>query len=81
MELSSIRKLKMENSQKERKKMLKILLTLMDITPNEIAKKLNVNRSVICKHISGEKLYNPCDLYLIEIAFQIQVQEFNRCRK
>ena len=80
MELSSIRKLKMENSQKERKKMLKILLTLMDITPNEIAKKLNVNRSVICKHISGEKLYNPCDIYLIEIAFQVQVLEFKRCR-
>ena len=70
----------MENSQKERKKMLKILLTLMEITPNEIAKKLNVNRSVICKHISGEKLYNPCDIYLIEIAFQVQVTEFKRCR-
>lgn len=81
MELSSIGSKYMKNSHNnERKKMLKILLAVMDITPNEIAKALNVHRSVICKHLSGEKLYNPCDIYLIEIAFQVQVTEFKRCR-
>lgn len=63
----------------ERKKLLKILLVILDLTPTQIAKALHVSNSVVSKHLSGEKLYYPCDLYLIELAFKIQVKDFSQC--
>ena len=63
----------------ERKKLLKILLVVLDLTPTKIAKALNVSNSVVSKHLSGEKIYYPCDLYLIKIAFKIQVEDFKQC--
>lgn len=68
-----------DTKMQERKKLLKILLVILDLTPTKIAKALHVSNSVVSKHLSGEKLYRPCDLYLIELAFKIQVKDFNQC--
>jgi len=65
-----------DSERNNRKKMLRILLVILNLTPTEIARKLHVSNSVISKHISGEKIYRPCDLFLIEVIFNIQIKEY-----
>lgn len=61
-----------------KKKILKILLVFLELTPTQIAKTLHVSNSVISKHISGEKTYYPCDIFLIEQIFHIKVKEYSK---
>lgn len=63
-----------EIQKNNRKKLIKIILVHLEITPTQIAEELNVSVSVISKHISGDKIYYRCDLYLIEQIFA----KFNR---
>ena len=69
----------MDESQKnDRKKIIKILMVFLDLTPSQIAEELNVCVSVISKHISGDKRYYPCDLFFIEKIFHIKVLRYKR---
>ncbi len=65
----------------DKKKILKILFIFLELSTTKLAKTLNVSNSVISKHISGEKNYCPCDIYLIEQIFNIKVLEYRKiCR-
>lgn len=70
-----------EIQKNNRKKLIKIILVHLGITPTQIAEELNVSVSVISKHISGDKIYYRCDLYLIEQIFNIKILRYQRiCR-
>ena len=61
-----------------RDKNIWILLVFLNLTPTQVAKVLNVSNSVISKHLSGEKTYYPCDIFLIEQVFHIKIEEYKR---
>ena len=67
-----------EIQKNNRKKLIKIILVHLEITPTQIAEELNVSVSVISKHISGDKRYYPCDLFLIEQIFKIKILGYQR---
>ena len=70
-----------ENQKNNRKRLIRIILVYLEITPTQIAEELNVSVSVISKHISGDKIYYRCDLYLIEQIFNIKILRYQRiCR-
>ena len=70
-----------EIQKNNRKKLIKIILVHLEITPTQIAEELNVSVSVISKYISGDKIYYRCDLYLIEQIFNIKILRYQRiCR-
>ena len=64
--------------QSDKTKILRILLVFLNLTPTQVAKVLNVSNSVISKHLSGEKTYYPCDIFLIEKIFNIKIEEYRR---
>ena len=64
--------------QNDKSKILRILLVFLNLTPTQVAKILNVSNSVISKHLSGEKTYYPCDIFLIEKVFNIKIEEYRR---
>lgn len=61
----------------DKSKILRILLVFLNLTPTQVAKMLNVSNSVISKHLSGEKNYYPCDIFLIEKVFKIKIEEYH----
>ena len=67
-----------ENQKNNRKKLIKIIMVYLELTPSQMAKELNVSVSVISKHISGDKRYYPCDLFLIEQIFKIKILGYQR---
>jgi hypothetical protein len=68
------------DKQNPRTKLLKLLLVMLDLTPTKLAKDLHVSNSVISKHISGEKVYYPCNIYLAEVLFNIRILEYEHVR-
>lgn len=67
-----------ENQKNNRKKLIKIIMVYLELTPSQMAEELNVSVSVISKHISGDKRYYPCDLFLIEQIFKIKILGYQR---
>lgn len=67
-----------ENQKNNRKKLIKIIMVYLELTPSRMAEELNVSVSVISKHISGDKRYYPCDLFLIEQIFKIKILGYQR---
>ena len=67
-----------ENQKNNRKKLIKIIMVYLELTPSQMAEELNVSVSVISKHISGDKIYYPCDLFLIEQIFKIKILGYQR---
>ena len=64
--------------QSDKTKILRILLVFLNLTPTQVAKVLNVSNSVISKHLSGEKTYYPCDIFLIEQIVHIKIEGYKR---
>lgn len=62
----------------QRKIILKVILTVLNLKPSEIARGLNISKSLVSKYISGERTSVDLDLYLIERIFSIQVKDYTR---
>lgn len=50
----------------------KLTLTVLDIKPSEIAKELNISRSLVSKIISGERRYPLFDSWLIDKIINVE---------
>ena len=62
----------------QRKIILKVILTVLNLKPSEIARGLNISKSLVSKYIAGERTSTDLDLYLIERIFSIQVKDYTR---
>ena len=62
----------------QRKIILKVILTVLNLKPSEIARGLNISKSLVSKYIAGERSSVDLDLYLIERIFSIQVKDYTR---
>lgn len=50
--------------------MFKMILLINETSATDIAKELNVHKSVISKHISGERPYPPFEEYIKQMFSQ-----------
>ena len=57
---------------------IRIVLTILNLKPAEIARKMNVSKSFISKYMMGERISDELDIYLIELIFKINVKDFAR---
>ena len=57
---------------------IRVVLTILNLKPAEIARKMNVSKSFISKYMMGERISDELDIYLIELIFKINVKDFAR---
>lgn len=62
----------------QRKIILKVILTILNLKPAEMARGLNISKSLVSKYLAGERTSVELDLYLIERIFSIQVKDYTR---
>lgn len=60
-----------------KKVILKIIISVLNITTTEIALALNVSRSVVSRHLNGKKDCPDVDRFIIERAFGIKIKDYN----
>ncbi len=62
----------------EKHMVLRIIFAALDFKPIEIARDLNVAKSVVSRHFHNVRAYDKVDLYIIEKIFGIRVKEYER---
>ena len=62
----------------KRKIVLKVIFTILNLKPSEIARGLNISRSLVSKYLAGERHSHELDLYLIERIFSLKVKDYAR---
>lgn len=62
----------------KKRMIIKIVLTILNLKPIEIAKSQHVSKSFVSKYMTGEKISNELDIYLIGLIFKINVKDFVR---
>ena len=62
----------------KKRMIIRIVLTILNLKPAEIARKMNVSKSFISKYMMGERISDELDIYLIELIFKINVKDFAR---
>lgn len=62
----------------QRKIILKMILTILELKPSELAGYVHISRSLVSRYLAGERNSNELDLFLIERIFSIQVKDFVR---
>lgn len=57
---------------------IKIVLTILNLKPIDIAKELHISKSLVSKYIAGERGSSDLDTYFIQQIFSIDIKGFNR---
>lgn len=60
----------------QRKILFKIIMTILDLKANEIAKETHVSNSLVSKYIVGERECKELDLLFIQKILGINFKEF-----
>lgn len=60
----------------QKRMIIKIVLTILNLKPAEIARKLHISKSFVSKYIAGEKASSELDIYLIGLIFKINIKDF-----
>lgn len=56
---------------------IKVMVTSLDLKSSDIEEQLHISRSVVSRHLRGEREYPPIDIYIIEKFFGFKIKEFN----
>lgn len=56
---------------------LKFLMSVLNLKATDIAKKISVSDSLVRKHLDGTRTCPLVDIYLIGLAFDIKIKEFD----
>ncbi len=59
----------------------RMVLTIIDVKPSELARYLHVSESLVSKYLAGERKSHDLDLFFIEQIFAIKVTEYDRYDK
>ena len=55
----------------------KTIVSVMDIKSKEIESVLHLSKSVVSRHMTGEKNNIDVDIYIIEKAFGIKIKDYS----
>jgi len=56
--------------------LVRVMVASLDLKSSDIEKQLNISRSVVSRHLRGERDYPPIDMYLVEKFFGVRIKEF-----
>ena len=56
---------------------IKVMVASLDLKSSDIEEQLHISRSVVSRHLRGEREYTPIDIYIIEKFFGFKIKEFN----
>ena len=63
-------------AQLQNKTLRKVAIAIFDIKAKEIQEALNISKSVVSRHICGERYYPPIDIFIIEKVFNITIKDY-----
>ncbi len=53
------------------------MVASLDLKSSDIEKQLNISRSVVSRHLRGERDYPPIDMFLVEQFFGVKIKEYS----
>ena len=56
--------------------LVRVMVASLDLKSGDIEKQLNISRSVVSRHLRGERDYPPIDMFLVEKFFGVRIKEF-----
>lgn len=62
----------------QKKIIVKLVLTVLNVKPSELARKLNLSESQVSKYLAGERKSSELDLFFIEQIFDLKVNDYAR---
>ena len=62
----------------QKKIITRLVLTVLNIKPSELARELNLSESLVSKYLAGERKSNELDLFFIEQIFELKVKDYDR---
>ena len=60
---------------------VRLVLTILDIKPSELAKQLNLSESLVSKYIAGDRKSKELDLFFIGQIFDVEIKKDARSGK
>ena len=60
-----------------KKIVLNMITAAYDVQSKELEKALHISKSVVSRHMTGERNYPEIDIFLIEKIFGIKVKDYN----
>lgn len=57
---------------------VRLVLTVLNLKPSELARELDLSESLVSKYLAGERKSNELDLFFIEQIFNIKVNDYDR---
>ncbi len=61
----------------QKKFVIKMIVSLLDLKSKEIESGLHISKSVISRHLSGERDCPEIDIYIIEKLFGIKIKDYS----
>ena len=55
----------------------KVIVSIINLKSKEIEKVLNLSKSVVSRHMTGENIKPEIDIYIIEQVFGIKIKEYS----
>ncbi len=62
----------------QKKIITRLVLTILNVKPSELARELNLSESLVSKYLAGERKSNELDLFFIEQIFELKVKDYDR---
>ncbi|MBO6087963.1 ArsR family transcriptional regulator [bacterium] len=56
--------------------LVRVMVATLDLKSSDIEQHLHISRSVVSRHLRGERDYPPIDMYLVEKFFGVRIKEF-----
>lgn len=61
----------------KKKIIVKIITTMIDLKSKDIETVLHLSKSVVSRHMTGEKNNTDIDIFIIEKAFGIKIKDYS----
>lgn len=62
----------------QKKIITRLVLTVLNIKPSELARELNLSESLVSKYLAGERKSNELDIFFIEQIFGVKVKDYDQ---
>jgi predicted transcriptional regulator len=62
----------------QKKIIVRLVLTVLNVKPSELARELHLSESQVSKYLAGERKSKDLDLFFIEQIFDLKVNDYIR---
>lgn len=61
----------------QKKFLVKFIVSMLDLKSKDIEANLNLSKSVVSRHMTGERNCPAIDIFIIEKVFKIKVKDYS----